>query len=322
MFARDGSAPAIRCGHRVQRIIPRIASPVGVPAHFHIHESVKDPVMSIATNESSPDTLTQAELSGASTLRDAIEHLEMALPADSMDQDEEWVVVMHEGRWKKIRLHDYNDVFAVPGLYEKWVYEVLQCKSPQKVRDLLARAFVRERVAPESVVTLDLGAGNGFVAEELHKMGISEFVGIDLVPNAAVAAERDRPGLYTDFIVGDLLNLEDAARQRLDARRYTLMTCVAALGFGDIPTAVFAAAYNRVIDNGWVAFNIKTDFLEAKEPSGFSRLIRRMLSEGRLELAERESYVHRLGPDGGEIIYDAFVGRKHQPIPAEWCEED
>lgn len=278
--------------------------------------------MTIAVNQSSQDAVTQPELAGASSLRNAIERLEMALPADSMDQDEEWVVVMHDGQWRKIRLHDYNEVFAVPGLYEKWVYEVLQCKSPQKVRDLLARAFVRERVTPERVQTLDLGAGNGFVAEELHKIGINEFVGIDLVPNAAVAAERDRPGLYSDFVIGDLLNLDESARKRLDARRYTLMTCVAALGFGDIPTAVFAAAYNRVVDDGWVAFNIKTDFLEEKDPSGFSRLIRRMLNEGRLELAERESYVHRLGPDGTEITYDAFVGRKRQEIPYEWCDQD
>ncbi|MGP1345278.1 MAG: class I SAM-dependent DNA methyltransferase [Phycisphaerales bacterium] len=255
-----------------------------------------------------------------SSLRQAIQSLEMALPADTMEQDEEWVVVKHKGAWRKIRLHDYDDVFAVPGLYEKWVYEHLKCSSPQKVRDLLARSFVRERVDPATIVALDLGAGNGFVAEELSDMGIKRFIGVDIVPNAAVAAERDRPGLYEDFIIGDMLNLNESSLRRLDTHRYTLMTCVAALGFGDIPTAVFAAAYNRVIEGGWVAFNIKSDFLEEADPSGFSKLIRTMLAENRLDLESRESYVHRLAPDGSELIYDAFVGRKRGEIPQEWID--
>ena len=46
--------------------------------------------------------------------------LRIALPpADlSFTQDEEWCVIRLNGEWREIRLHDYDELFAVPGLYE------------------------------------------------------------------------------------------------------------------------------------------------------------------------------------------------------------
>jgi SAM-dependent methyltransferase len=186
----------------------------------------------------------------ASNLQEAVDRLQIAMPVpnQTMTQDEEWVVVKQGDEWKQIRLHDYNEVFAVQGLYEKWVYEVFQCGSPRKIRELLTQAFKDSSTDPASISVLDLGAGNGYVAQEFRKLNITKFVGIDIVPEAAVAAERDRPGLYTDFVIDDLTDLSPESAATLDSHTYNCLTCVAALGFGDIPPEVFAAAYNR-IDN-------------------------------------------------------------------------
>ena len=48
------------------------------------------------------------------------------------------------------------------------------------------------------------------------------------------------------------------------------MTVVAALGFGDMPPAAFAGAFNMVVDGGLVALNIKDEFLEE---GGFASFI-------------------------------------------------
>lgn len=242
--------------------------------------------------------------------------MELALPApgDHLDQDEEWVVARTEKGWKKIRLHDYADVFSVPGLYEKWVYDILKCKSPAKIRELLARALGEAGAEPGSLRVLDLGAGNGYVAQELNEIGIGEFVGVDIHAEAAEAAERDRPGLYAEYIVADLTNLPDRDARLLESKRPNCLTCVAALGFGDIPPEVFAAAYNHVENDGWIAFTILEDFLNPDDQSGFSVLIRRLLSEGVLELVEREAYVHRVSTDGEDLIYEALIGRKRGDI--------
>lgn len=256
-------------------------------------------------------------------LREAVSRLNIALPApgDALGQDEEWVVVEVDGEWKRIRLHDYNEVFEIPGLYEKWIYEVFQCQSPQKIGDLLTRAMRAKGASPADLVTLDLGAGNGCVAEELRERGAGvagAFVGIDIFEEARMAAERDRPGLYDEFVVADMTDLPREASRTFDRFEFNCLTCVAALGFGDIPPEVFAAAYNRIEDGGWVAFTIKTDFLNEADQSGFSALIRRMLSAGAMELDSRETYVHRISTDGQKLLYDALVGRKRGEISPAW----
>jgi len=252
----------------------------------------------------------------------AKEALEIAFPpsGEGLEQDEEWVVVRSGREWKKIRLHDYADVYSVQGLYERWVYDLFQCRSPAKIRELLTRALRRAAVSASSLTVLDLGAGNGCVAEELALMGAERFVGVDIYQEAADAAERDRPGLYDDYFVGDLTKPEPEAESKLAQRDFNAMTCVAALGFGDIPPEVFAAAYNRVVDGGWIAFTIKSDFMDSGDKSGFSRLIRRMIGEKTMEVMEREEYDHRVSTDGEALRYIAFIGRKRSDIPDAWLE--
>ena len=53
---------------------------------------------------------------------------------------------------------------------------------------------------------LDLGAGNGMVGEALREHGFEEITGVDITPEAGEAAERDRPGVYADYHVCDLLD--------------------------------------------------------------------------------------------------------------------
>ncbi len=258
--------------------------------------------------------------SSSKTLQEAIDSLQIAMPVPdkSMTQDQEWVVVKDGDEWKQIRLHDYNDVFAIQGLYEKWVYEVFQCKSPDKIRDLLAEAFKDHNVDPSTITVLDLGAGNGCVAEALLPLKIRNFVGIDIAPSAEPAAHRDRPGLYNDFVIDDLTDPSPESVAKLDRHNFNCMTCVAALGFGDIPPQVFAEAYNRVEDGGWIAFTIKPDFLTDTDPSGFSKLMKRMMENDILDVSEREKYLHRVATHGEKLYYEAFIGRKKADIPADW----
>lgn len=253
----------------------------------------------------------------APDLRRAIDGIELALPApgESLDQSEEWVVVSVDGAWRKVRLHDYPAVFSVPGLYEKWVYEILRCASPAKMRALLSRALARLDISPGSLRVLDLGAGNGCVAEELQRLGVREFVGLDLHEEARDAARRDRPGLYDRYVVGDLLHLDASARRQLADPPCNALACVAALGFADIPPAVFAEAFNLVRPSAPIAFTIKEDFLDPADASGFSTLIRRMIDSGVLDVLETERYVHRLSSDGTPLHYVGVVGVKRHAIP-------
>ncbi len=228
----------------------------------------------------------------------------------STSQDAEWCVVEQDGREQRVRFHDYAAIYDVPGLYEEIFHECLECASPEEVVGLLAEQIEAAGVDPSSLSALDVGAGNGLVGEQLSRLGIDHIVGVDIIPEAAMAAERDRPDVYADYAVCDLTALDQGKRARIASRPLNAMTTVAALGFDDIPPLAFASAYDLLEDGAWVAFNIKADFVADDDQSGFRHLIADMLENGALEERARREYVHRLSMTREPLMYVALVGVK------------
>jgi SAM-dependent methyltransferase len=248
--------------------------------------------------------------------------LSVEFPSDkSVEQDHEWCRVTVDGKTHDIRFHDYDEIYAIPGLYEHLFYDRLRCNSPETIRELLKEELDDADVDPSDLSVLDLGAGNGMAAEQLRDMGAGSVVGIDLLPEARAAAERDRPGLYEDYLAVDLTNLSDEHRRQLSGHRFNALVTVAALGFGDIPPLAFAEAFNLVSDGGWIAFNIKEHFLDDGDPTGFSKLIGRLLATGIIEQRAEKVYCHRYSTTGEPLDYVAIVGLKRSDVPAELIAE-
>ncbi|HYH89806.1 MAG TPA: methyltransferase domain-containing protein [Solirubrobacteraceae bacterium] len=249
------------------------------------------------------------------------EPIHVRFPADdeaAASQDTEWCEVEVGGKTLTIRFHDYHEIYAIPGLYEQIFYDHLHCRSPEEVVGLLAEAVEQAGDDPGALRALDVGAGNGLVGEELKRLGVSSIVGVDIIEEAAAGAARDRPGVYDDYVVCDLTDLHDDERARIGEPPPTCMTTVAALGFDDMPPRAFAEAYNAAADAAWVAFNIKADFLDQVDESGFRGLIRRMVREGGFEVVADRRYIHRLSIAGEPLEYVAVVGRKRSDVPADW----
>jgi predicted TPR repeat methyltransferase len=231
--------------------------------------------------------------------------------AGGFDQDAEWCEVSNgNDRRRRIRFHDYADIYAIPGLYERLFYEELRCQSPRVLRELVQTALERLDTDATSVTALDLGAGNGMVAEELVDLGVGSIVGFDILPEAEAAAERDRPGVYDDYHVVDLTSPTAETLAALRSAPFDMLVCVAALGFGDIPPRAFKRALDAIADGGLVAFTIKDRFLEEGDESGYSRLVRRMLESGKLEPVVQRRYRHRLSAAGDPLHYVAIVAVK------------
>lgn len=243
--------------------------------------------------------------------------VELPSSAEQLEQDHEWCRVHVDGKARRIRFHDYDEIFAIRGLYEHIFYDLLECCSPEVVRELLEEQLQSGGVDPARLSVLDLGAGNGMVAEQLAEMGAGTLVGVDLIEEAAMAAERDRPGTYEAYKVLDLTDLSPEQRESLRAYRFNCLTTVAALGFGDIPPLAFAEAFNLIDEGGWIAFNIKENFLHHQDDSGFSRLIRNLLDRGILEQKAQRVYRHRLSTSGEPLNYVAIVAVKHGDVPGE-----
>ena len=226
---------------------------------------------------------------------------------DGLDQNEEWITLTTDSGREEIRLHDYGRFFEVPGLYEDVVYKRLKCNSPSVVCQGLKTA-IGGRCGDLKV--LDFGAGNGIVGECIRNTFPCDMVvGLDIIPEARAAAERDRPGVYEDYYVLDLSQMDVQKEGLLKKWNFNTLVTVAALGYGDIPAQAFINAFNLIENGGWVAFNIKDRFLSDDDETGFRETIDKMMGDS-IEISFTKRYRHRLSLAGESLYYHAIAGKK------------
>lgn len=241
--------------------------------------------------------------------------------SSKLNQDEVYFYLQGSESRRKIRFHDYDAIYQVPGLYEQVFYDRLKCTSPGKVTSILEDAVRQSDDKFSELRVLDLGAGNGMMGEELKKNGIARLIGVDIIPEAYDATLRDRPGLYDAYYVEDFTHLSEEQREEIASWQCDCMVTVAALGFGDIPTTAFIEAFNIIKEQGWVAFNIKESFFDSSDNTGFSTMIRELLFSKYLDVYHIERYRHRLSIEGKPLYYLAIAGRKNADVPSEFFQE-
>jgi SAM-dependent methyltransferase len=264
--------------------------------------------------------MTTAPSDPASAIRRAHDAFQITFPSDaSLPQDAEWCEATVKGERRRFRFHDYDAIYDVPGLYEALFYRRLKCASPRRVVGLLGTVLQDNRLDPGDLRVLDVGAGNGIVGERLRELDADRVVGVDIIPEAREAALRDRPRVYDDYLVADLTALTDSQRSSLESASLNALTVVAALGFNDIPPEAFGVAYNLIEtggSGGWLAFNVKEDFLEGGDDTGFAKLIRAMDERNLIQINAYQRYPHRLNTAGEWLHYVAIIAKKRADLPS------
>lgn len=239
---------------------------------------------------------------------------------EGRSQDSEWCEIYLDNEWRRLRLHDYAEIYAIPGLYEHLFGDILRCTSPRRIVRLLSDCMRESGDSPTKLRVLDVGAGNGMLGEQLRLHGVRSLVGLDIIPEAAMAAQRDRPCIYDQYLVADLCDLTPVQHRTLSEESFNCLCTASALGFGDIPPQAFGAAFNFVENGGWLGFNIKERFLDGHDDSGFCRLIRALSEEKMLRIDGYRRYNHRLSIEGKPLMYVAVAARKLADMPAELAE--
>ena len=211
------------------------------------------------------------------------------------------------GEHELVHLHEYTRIYAVPGLYEHVVQELLQCSSPQVAAAGFLRVVARLGLDPGSMTVLDVGSGTGLVGELVRDGGVGQVIGVDALPAARETSLRDRPGVYADYVVGDFLR-PDALREAL--RPYPLGGLVSAGAFGGTHATPPALenALALLPPGAPVAFTIDERWMDASDPDGFGAAVERLVAAGRLAVLERTRFRHRVTTTGEPIFYQLVVG--------------
>ena len=206
-----------------------------------------------------------------------------------------------------IHLHDYPRIYAVPGLYEHIVQERLQCRSPQVAAEGFLRAITRLAMEPSSMTVLDVGSGTGLVGELVRGGGVARVVGVDALAEARAACLRDRPGVYADYLIGDLGS--DSGTLPTQLRGYALGGLISAGAFGGThaPPPALINALSVLPAGAPVAITIDERWMAGSDPAGFGAAIEQLVAQGALTLLERERFLHRITTTGEPIFYELIL---------------
>ena len=222
--------------------------------------------------------------------------------------DGEYIALRTPGSGEEIiRLHDYERLYRVPGLYEHIVQGLLGCRSPQVAAGAFASALTGLAVCPARIVLLDLGAGTGLVGELASSIGVSSVIGLDALDAARAACSRDRPGVYRDYLVGDLAAAPYQLLARLRGHRPNALISAGALGGTHVPPAALVNALGLLPAGAPVVFTIDEQWMRTDGPGGFRAPVKRLVDSGCLRLLDRSRFQHRLSTTGNPIIYELLV---------------
>ena len=231
---------------------------------------------------------------------------------ESTRQSDEFFLATVDGKRRRYNIHDYDTLYAIPWLYDIALYHALVCRTPTEMSAAIDRVWTDENVDRASLRTLELGAGSGAFGHELRKLGVGRLEAIDISKPAALAAGRDRPGLYDAYHVDDLTALGPETRSKLEAAEFNVVAMASATGWGNhIPLAGFERAFELLQPEGWFIFHVKPNDPDP-ECIELCAWIDRMAREGELRQAYRASHFHRKSSNGQDIHYDVVIGAKRR----------
>ena len=199
-------------------------------------------------------------------------------------------------------LHNYDLVYSVPGLYEA-ILGMLRYKSHIALANALERQVVGAGRAMTDISVFDVGAGNGLFGEQLWERGVRRLAGADISTVAPMAAERDRPGLYSlGYLVGDLARLENRVRSLVDSNGLNCLTSAGALGPGHMPVETLDQTWRPFPPGSLIALTVQE---KVANDGPLLQLLAQTTDFGR-----PRRVFHRNTMDGKKVHYNVLVGRK------------
>jgi len=212
--------------------------------------------------------------------------------------EEAFQLEFSDGQVKVIKSWDYVFIYSIPYLYGKLFCDLLGYKGFQELGDLLLKH------APErfkGLQVLDVACGSGLMGKflkEASPLKIESIVGVDVLPEAITALNRDYPNIYDSaFVISKEIDFQHL-------RNYSF-NCLSICGGANQVKLEEIKKYINCLSNGaYVVFNLR---IEDKENTR-KRILDWMDKE--LSFCESKIYNHRQLGNGSIVRHEAFLYEK------------
>lgn len=213
-------------------------------------------------------------------------------------QGQEFVEIeLETGEIKKINIHDYSTLYQYPHFYEYLLVGSLAYQSPTVLGQLLTQVkdISRWRI-------LDVACGSGLMGKYLKKeseLAIETLVGIDILPEAIAALERDNPDLYDHTYTLENFNEKEM-------QQYNFNCIIVSGGASHLSVKDYQIYTNLLVnsDTACIAFNLKI------EPENNHRQEILKWIDNHYHCLTHQIYNHRKLMNGTLIQHEAFIYQK------------
>jgi len=191
------------------------------------------------------------------------------------------------------------------GNFEHSLVQELGYDGFQRLRKAFDKALEGEGISSFKIV-VDAGCGTGLVGEQFRN--VSDYlVGVDLSPSILEEAQRTRPGLYDEVIVGDVTEVF-----RAKAPLSMIIAADSYIYFGDL-VPLFESMEQSVAESGILAFTLEDapdDMQEQLSSIGAWRW--QLQPSGRF--AHNKDYIQQVGSSHSfeTIYYESMRGFRHE----------
>lgn len=213
------------------------------------------------------------------------------------------------GKERRIQLHDYATIYSMPGLYEQLAVETLGYRSYKFMATFLSEELKKHNMLFDSISLLELGAGSGLFGREIYKEGVTSLVGMDIVPEAATAANYADDKTYQHYFTEDLTNITPSTKEFITDSKLNVFVCCSALSDGHIPINAFINGINLIENDGWVLFNISKHSYEDKN-NAIMTFFNDAVEKQQLKTVTIKNHTHRKFCNGDDLEYTTFLAKK------------
>jgi len=221
------------------------------------------------------------------------------IPLEGMAQgDETFKLVFSDGKEQIIKSWDYSIIYSFPYLYRKLYCDLLNYKCFEVLGNLLFKHASKKN---KTLRVLDVACGSGLMGEFLKEnssIKIETLVGVDILPEAITALNRDYPNIYDRaFVVKDDVDLKSI-------RNHSFNCLLISGGASHIKLEEIKNYIECIDKNGYVVFNLLIE-----DKSGRRGKILKWLNEN-LSFCESQIYNHRKLVNGNIVKHEAFLYEK------------